>query len=143
MDAAQARDRLEQERTRLSRLRAEAGGEATEFGFGESADDTGALNDQMGGDAATHMHDREVASSILEHLDAELEEIELALQRVEDGSYGICEIGGDAIPDERLEVLPHARWCAQHAKQGEAQRGIITRGTGGLSAELERQRRNP
>lgn len=34
-----------------------------------------------------------------------------ALQRIEDGSYGICEACGNPIPDERLEIVPHARLC--------------------------------
>lgn len=34
-----------------------------------------------------------------------------ALRRISDGSYGICEICGERIPDQRLEVVPYARYC--------------------------------
>lgn len=34
-----------------------------------------------------------------------------ALQRIEDGSYGRCEVCGAAINPERLEIIPHARTC--------------------------------
>jgi DnaK suppressor protein len=50
----------------------------------------------------------------------ELGEIELALQRVADNSYGMCEHCGTAIPTERLRALPTTRFCAECAKQGEA-----------------------
>jgi DnaK suppressor protein len=40
-----------------------------------------------------------------------LSEIEAALQRLEDGSYGICEHCGEPIPWERLDVLPMTRLC--------------------------------
>lgn len=40
-----------------------------------------------------------------------LEQIKGALQRIEDGTYGQCEKCGKAIPVERLQVLPHARFC--------------------------------
>lgn len=142
MDASTARDRLEQERARLTRLH----DQQQESGFGLSSGDSAAgdgLNDQLGGDAATQAHDAEVERSIGGHLEAELEEVDAALQRVEDGTYGRCEIGGEKIADERLEILPTTRFCAEHAEEGERLRGVAGRGTGGLSREVEQQRRGP
>jgi len=40
-----------------------------------------------------------------------IEQITGALRRIADGTYGVCEKCGAAIPVERLEVLPHARFC--------------------------------
>ncbi|MDG4797476.1 TraR/DksA family transcriptional regulator [Micromonospora sp. WMMD1082] len=40
-----------------------------------------------------------------------LEQITGALRRLAAGSYGSCERCGTAIPPERLEILPHARFC--------------------------------
>ncbi|MET0522141.1 MAG: TraR/DksA C4-type zinc finger protein [Jiangellaceae bacterium] len=40
-----------------------------------------------------------------------LEQITGALRRMAEGSYGRCEKCGNTIPAERLEVLPHARFC--------------------------------
>lgn len=40
-----------------------------------------------------------------------LSEIDAALQRLEQGSYGICERCAEPIPWERLEVLPMSRLC--------------------------------
>lgn len=144
MDAAQARERLEQERARITTLREEQGsGDDQGFGYGENEADAGALNDQMGGDAATNLHDREVESSIRGHLDAELEEIDAALQRVDEGTYGTCELGDHPIGAERLEALPMTRYCIEHAEEGENSRGVHSRGTGGLDGPGERQMRGP
>jgi RNA polymerase-binding transcription factor len=41
-----------------------------------------------------------------------LSEIDAALQRLADGSYGICEHCGEQIPWERLDVLPETRFCS-------------------------------
>jgi RNA polymerase-binding transcription factor DksA len=43
--------------------------------------------------------------------EAALSEIDAALQRLEEGSYGICERCGAPIPWQRLEVLPMSRLC--------------------------------
>jgi len=50
----------------------------------------------------------------LELLDSErkvIAEIDHALSRIEEGTYGICEVGGDPIPKQRLEAIPWARFC--------------------------------
>ena len=47
--------------------------------------------------------------SILEQLEAELEELQAALARVDDGTYGVDEVTGEPIDPERLEALPTAR----------------------------------
>ena len=36
-----------------------------------------------------------------------------ALQRMANGSYGTCQKCGVDIPTERLEVIPHARYCVK------------------------------
>jgi RNA polymerase-binding transcription factor DksA len=40
-----------------------------------------------------------------------LEQVTAALRRMAEGTYGLCERCGKAIPSERLEILPHARFC--------------------------------
>lgn len=55
---------------------------------------------------------------------AEIEEIEIhwrnvkrALQKIEEGTFGICEISGDEIEEDRLEVNPSARTCKAHMEE--------------------------
>ncbi|MDW7971658.1 MAG: TraR/DksA C4-type zinc finger protein [Thermodesulfovibrio sp.] len=40
-----------------------------------------------------------------------LKKIEEALRKLEEGTYGICEMCGDEIPEERLKILPFAIYC--------------------------------
>ncbi len=49
--------------------------------------------------------------SILEDLEAELRDVEHALARLEDGTYGTCELCGEAIGEARLEERPATRVC--------------------------------
>lgn len=48
---------------------------------------------------------------------AELAQVEASLARVADGTYGVCESCGRAIPVERLEVRPHATMCVACASR--------------------------
>ncbi len=48
-------------------------------------------------------------------------EIDEALARIHNGTYGICELSGEPIEKERLKVLPHARYCVQ--VQSEIEKG--------------------
>ena len=49
-----------------------------------------------------------------------LDEIDLALARLDQGQYGTCELCERAIPLARLEALPHTRSCVQCAGRGAA-----------------------
>jgi DnaK suppressor protein len=51
--------------------------------------------------------------SILDDLEAELRDVEHALGRLEEGSYGICEVCGESISEARLEERPATRRCRQ------------------------------
>lgn len=44
-----------------------------------------------------------------------LSKVDRALQRIETGTYGICESCGNAIPVERLDVLPYSTLCVECA----------------------------
>lgn len=48
-----------------------------------------------------------------------LQEIEAALQRIEDGTYGLSEKSGKPIPEERLEVMPIARNLVEEEEKEE------------------------
>ncbi|MBO0829783.1 MAG: TraR/DksA C4-type zinc finger protein, partial [Streptosporangiales bacterium] len=54
---------------------------------------------------------RAVDAAIAEAARWALHEIEAALHRVDEGRYGVCVTCGEAIGLERLEVLPHTRYC--------------------------------
>jgi RNA polymerase-binding protein DksA len=54
---------------------------------------------------------------------AYLREIDDALQRIEDGTYGICEKTGQPIAKARLEAIPTARLCVEAQEQEDARLG--------------------
>jgi RNA polymerase-binding protein DksA len=45
----------------------------------------------------------------------QLDDVEHALERIEAGSYGTCETCGTAVSAARLEAMPSARYCIDHA----------------------------
>lgn len=52
--------------------------------------------------------------AIVRQLETQLAEVEAALGRIEDGTYGICEVSGQKIEADRLEANPAARTCKAH-----------------------------
>jgi len=103
-----ARARLEEERERLHRMVGELRSEGLGEGEAESSGEL-AHYDQHPADQASDTFEREKDLALLERLEDELAEIEAALQRIDEGTYGIDEESGEPIDPERLEALPAAR----------------------------------
>ena len=57
-------------------------------------------------DAATDSFDRDLVLGLVSFEQEGLYEIDAALKRIEDGTYGICELTGKPIPWERLAAIP-------------------------------------
>jgi RNA polymerase-binding transcription factor DksA len=104
-DAQHARERLEAEQGRVEGLIRSVRGD------GGENDETSELAhyDQHPADMGSETFEREKDLSILEQLEAELAEIQAALRRIDEGTYGVDEVTGDPIPPERLEAVPTAR----------------------------------
>ena len=66
--------------------------------------------------------EEELHRSAVEAVDGLLDEVELALTRLDDGTYGRCEECGEPIDDDRLAELPIIRTCAGCAATGEGDR---------------------
>ncbi len=66
------------------------------------------------GEGTSMAVERLAAVSTQEQLLAMLQDIRRARDRVALGEYGLCELCGEPIPEERLEVLPWAVRCVQH-----------------------------
>ena len=71
--------------------------------------------------------DQEFTLSLMGSEEDALDQIEAAIERIEDGSYGRCGECGAKIPKSRLEAIPYAAQCVRCAAQQENQ--------GPLSAE--------
>lgn len=55
----------------------------------------------------------QVLEAEIEVLTRKLEDVELALQKIEKGMYGYCEKTNKAIPAARLMIIPEARYCVE------------------------------
>ncbi len=69
------------------------------------------LNDE--GDFAAVSNENIVENAIGSQQDVELSEIEEALHRIEEGTYGICDMCEEPIGMQRLKVKPHAKYCIE------------------------------
>jgi RNA polymerase-binding transcription factor DksA len=116
MDTDDARRRLEAERARVSGLIHELHVDLD----GETDSETSELADydQHPADRGTDVFEREKDLSILDGLEAELAEIEAAIERIDQGTYGIDELTGEPIDPERLEVVPEARTNVSSVPEG-------------------------
>ncbi|MBE3554502.1 MAG: TraR/DksA C4-type zinc finger protein [Thermicanus sp.] len=68
-------------------------------------------------DTATELFEREKDLALFYQAESYLDEIDLALSRIEQGIYGLCEECGRPISEERLEVIPTARFCLEHQRE--------------------------
>ena len=67
--------------------------------------------------------DQELTLSLLGSEKDAFDQIDGALKRIEDGSYGLCEKCGVKIPASRLAAIPYAARCVRCASQGEEGHG--------------------
>jgi DnaK suppressor protein len=119
MTDEETRARLEAERERLEQVRQgviQGGG----VGGGEPPRELSVL-DQHPAEVGTETFDMERDQSLLEQVAAELDDVEAALQRLDQGTYGRCEACGGPIGEERLEAMPAARFCLLHQQLAEAE----------------------
>ncbi len=65
------------------------------------------------GDTASLAYGREFSMGLAERQQKYLEQIDEALQRIEEGTYGTCLVTGEAIPVERLEEVPVAKYSVK------------------------------
>jgi RNA polymerase-binding transcription factor DksA len=107
-DDAAARSRLQSDLERVEGLIGDLRGEGLDQ---EEADQVGDLSHlpTHPADQGSETFEREKDMAILEQLEREHAEIEAALQRLDQGTYGIDEVTGDPISPERLEAYPIAR----------------------------------
>lgn len=137
-DDATARRRLEEERNRLTTLRdglRDGLSDETENASLEELSDS----DQHAADTGTETFNRERDLSALESVEAELDDVERAFERLAAGDYGVCTACGRRISDERLEALPATPYCIEDAQlaAAEAAPGVAPLGGSGAGGGLE------
>ena len=100
-------------------------------------DDAGDLSayGQSMTDGGINTFDRDFVLGLVSSEQEALSEIDAAIKRIHDGTYGICEITGKPIAKDRLTAVPFARNSAEAQKQLEKNR-YRSRDQGGLFGEL-------
>ena len=101
------RDAVEEELATYGRVQSDAGDwQGAAVGEGQEPDPT---------DAADQMEELVVNVPLVEELEKRHGDIVGALEKMEEGTYGTCEVGEEEIPFDRLEANPAARTCIKHA----------------------------
>jgi RNA polymerase-binding transcription factor DksA len=98
--ASTVRASLEGDREQLRDQLSEMG----DASFDENFADSGQVAAEQGEAQA-------LAANLREQLDA----VEAALAKLDDGTYGKCEVCSKDIPEARLEAMPASRFCIDHA----------------------------
>ncbi|MET0261974.1 MAG: TraR/DksA C4-type zinc finger protein [Rariglobus sp.] len=86
-------------------------------------------------DAGTDTFDRDFALSLVSSEQEALSEVEAAIKRIKDGSYGVCEVTQKPIAKERLLAVPFTRYSAEAQKDIEKNR-MRSRTQAGLFGEM-------
>ena len=65
-------------------------------------------------DTADNIEEYESNTAVTNTLEIRLNNVNAALQRIEDGTYGKCKVSGESIEEDRLEANPAADTCKEH-----------------------------
>lgn len=110
MDAEQARRTLTEERESLTDL----GSWSKEHAPDVPIEQEGALG-QHPGDYGTEVEESMERQGLADETARQVAEIDDALRRIDEGTWGRCAVCGNTIDDERLEARPRADRCREHA----------------------------
>lgn len=86
----------------------------TETNVWEATPNTDMMHESDDNDAADRFEDFEERTSMLHTLQARLTDVKDALIKIENGTFGICEVSGEKIEMDRLEANPAARTNKAH-----------------------------
>ena len=116
IDIEHFKQRLVDERARVQ----EALDYLHEENSGSMEDETQEIqSDNHPGDVATTTLDREIDYTLEENEERVLSAIDVALKRIEDGTFGTCRTCGQQIAIERLEALPYTTQCIDCKRKEE------------------------
>ena len=114
MDTTQAKETLVAEQALIEGELKNIARFNTETNLWEATPDTELMNASDDNDAADRFEDFEERTSMLNTLQARLTDIKDALAKIENGTYGKCEVCGKPIEKDRLLANPAARTNKEH-----------------------------
>ena len=80
------------------------------------------LTEHDAGDLSQSVFDREMDATVEGQIDRRLRDVERALQKIEEGTYGVCDDTGEEIPKGRLEAVPEAIRTVEAQERFERER---------------------
>jgi RNA polymerase-binding transcription factor DksA len=80
----------------------------------EAESETDEVDSADSNEVADKFEDYEEHSAVIRELEIRRSDIKDALSKIEEGKYGMCEVSGDPIEEDRLIANPSARTCKQH-----------------------------
>jgi DnaK suppressor protein len=114
---AEQKERLLQIRDELQRIQSGMQGDEQ-----NRSEEEGDLSQHDSGDMSQQMFTREMDATIGEQAGRRLEEVERALAKIEEGTYGLSDESGDPIPRGRLEAAPEAIRTVDEQQELERER---------------------
>jgi len=85
----------------------------------KSKDDAATLDISNFADLGSDNFEQDFTIGLIENSEEILREIDAAILRIDDGTYGVCEESGDEIGKSRLKVIPWARLCIDCQRKAE------------------------
>ena len=74
------------------------------------------------GDESQYLFEREVDATLEQQFGQELKDVNRALEKIEDGTYGLSDGSGEPIPRGRLEAIPEALYTVEEQQRREGER---------------------
>ena len=115
---------VEKQSERLEELRAELARmvEGLEEDQQDRAESEGDMTENDSGDMSQSLFTREMDATVEQTMEKRLESVDRALQKVEEGTYGICDDTGEPILRGRLEAMPEAVYTVEAQQRRERER---------------------
>jgi DnaK suppressor protein len=114
------REFIEQQRQRLLELKSEL--QRVRDGLQEDerfrAEEEEDFSEHDSGDMSQSLFTREVDATVERQVERRLENLERALQKIEEGTYGLSDESGEPIPRGRLEAVPEATRTVEEQQRG-------------------------
>ena len=115
---------IEKQRARLEELRVELSQmvEGLEEDQRYRAEEEEDFTEHDSGDMSHSLFTREMDATVGQTLERRLQNVERALQKIKEGTYGVCEDTGEPIPRGRLEAVPEAIYTVEAQQRHERER---------------------
>lgn len=104
------------EKARLETEHTEYSDDARTEGADDAAGELSHSDTNDPADSASNLYDRDRDQAAIENFDRMLAKVNRALQKIEEGTYGLSDIDGTPIPEDRLEALPYANITMQQSE---------------------------